>query len=105
VGSSIILVAPWLYAASPTKLDFSFSKKPLVFDLTANVLGPAEGFSRAGFSVHSGIGNEQETTVTWKVSFRMQFDFHAYSIRSDILTATCMMVPRSLFLEISNPDA
>jgi hypothetical protein len=70
VGSCIIPIAPWLHAAHPIRLDFSFSKKPLVFDLTANVLGPAEGFAQAGFSVHSGIGNEQESTVTWKVSFK-----------------------------------
>jgi hypothetical protein len=69
-GSCITPIAHRLlrYSERPRRPEFSFSQKPLVFDLTANVLGPAEGFAQSGFSVHSGIGSEQEHTVTWKVS-------------------------------------
>jgi hypothetical protein len=45
---------------------FTYPPRPLVFDLTTNVLGPSEGFSKEGCVIHSGIGFD-ESHVTWKV--------------------------------------
>jgi len=60
------------YSERPKPAEFNFSREPLVCDLTPNILGPAEGFVKSGFFIHLGIGNEQEHTVTWKVSFTAQ---------------------------------
>jgi hypothetical protein len=41
--------------------------KLLVFDLTPNVLGPSEGFSQTGYTIHAAIGFDPKHNLTWKV--------------------------------------
>lgn len=48
-------------------VKFTCPLDSLVFDLTPNVLGPAEGFSQAGYLIHSAIGFDPERHLTWKV--------------------------------------
>ena len=49
------------------KCGFDFPPKPLVFDLTPNVIGPAEGLVQGGCYIHAGLGFDPERHLSWKV--------------------------------------
>jgi len=49
------------------KCGFDFPPKPLVFDLTPNVIGPSEGFVQGGCSIHAGLGFDPDRHISWKV--------------------------------------
>lgn len=48
--------------------------KPAVFDLTPNVLGPAEGLTQASFDIYAGLGFDRAHHMTWKVSLCLLLD-------------------------------
>lgn len=40
---------------------------PIVYDMTPNILGPAEGFQQAGCVIDNAFSFDEEHNVTWKV--------------------------------------
>ena len=40
---------------------------PQVFDLSANVSGPSEGFSQAGCFIQAALGFDENRTINWKI--------------------------------------
>lgn len=47
--------------------QFTDTSRPFVVDFTPGILGPAEGFSQAGFDIQAALGFDQERHLSWKV--------------------------------------
>ncbi|OAG35296.1 hypothetical protein AYO21_10498 [Fonsecaea monophora] len=47
--------------------QFDTTSRPSVVDFTPGVLGPAEGFSQAGFDIRAALGFDQERHLSWKI--------------------------------------
>lgn len=47
--------------------QFNNVSRPAVVDFTPGILGPAEGFSQAGFDIQAAMGFDHERHLSWKV--------------------------------------
>ncbi|KIX97808.1 uncharacterized protein Z520_06586 [Fonsecaea multimorphosa CBS 102226] len=47
--------------------QFINASRPSVVDFTPGILGPAEGFSQAGFDIQAALGFDQERHLSWKI--------------------------------------
>lgn len=102
--SCITPLAPRLIRHSdrPKELKFDASKPAAVFDLTADVLGSAQGFTDAGFPVSLGIASRYEDAFTWKVSAFAQSCSVTHETRLATQKAHYTMATRSKFSETWN---
>ncbi|KAJ9495511.1 hypothetical protein H2202_009051 [Exophiala xenobiotica] len=56
-----------------------------VFDLSPNILGPSEGFSQSGYSIHAAMGFDPSRDVTWKLRHHASqvYDGNCHEICND----------------------